>query len=493
VGDEEDPAMLQRRGMALAALASVEAQKRHWEDAESLQRAALDAFTAAYARDPAEPESAARRVSVGAGLLVILDNSGQHDKSAAEAEEVARAVSELAAGSGPSDPRGWVALGYASAATAVSRAARDDITGAKEAFAQARADVRHADLGALAPDWQDVVASVWMNLCATSVATDDQHTRIEACSTAVATRRAELAAADPDHVVRQAELAHALFGLGAAHKQAGAMLDAAAAMRESADTGARLLAREPQNVTAAYYRGSALAELCSIEVDVQGGAAAMPDCAAARATLEALLAARPDDVKAIAALGRAWRTAYLAYSSMDRAKDALAAAEAALERFKVAAEKSPNSDIQRSDLSGGYRDVAESQLLLHDWDAARDAIVAGIALDEKQLADHPAATFYEWHVGEMLLILGAAERGRGHASDARGAYDRALAHFERCDAAEFRIAMDMGLTELRIATIESDPRARALAQKRADDIVAGLVARGQMTPGIRAALAEAAR
>jgi tetratricopeptide (TPR) repeat protein len=295
-------------------------------------------------------------------------------------------------------------------------------------------------------------------------------------------------------VTRLAELAHGLYGLGHAQESRGALADAVAALQESSAIGARLLVREPQNVMAAYYRGAALSSACEMEIDLRGGESALPDCQASRVTLESLSARMPDDVKIIAALGRALRGTGMAYLLTARPREARGPLEAALALFQKAAAKSPDSDIQRSDLSGGHRDIGRVFLRLGQLDAARSALTQAVALDDQQLATHPDATRFEAHVGEILLFLGMTERRAGRLPDARAAYARALAHFERTLAVfpdDVSWQVDLAQACLRIAAVETDPARRAALQQRAHDVTTPLEAK--LSPQNREDLADASR
>ncbi len=433
--DAGNAAVLVRRGRALFVLVEVERRTRDWPAAIALARSAIDAFQLAAQRDPNDAEAGALLVVARASLAGVLENAGRTDEGLAEGARAMDAASALVARA-PADDRVRVAAAFADSRGAFLRASHSDVEGGRSAALRARAHVEGVS-GAARLDafWQDTLGSAYRNLGGFDTRAQDWPATAEVCRAAIDLRRAQLRV-EPDHVERTSALAYMLRGLAFAANKLGHEDDALAALRESVKLRAWLLEREPNDATARYDQGIALAMTCEMERAWHGPTAqAKSDCDAARSLLAALVAARPDDAKAEDALGRALRSVGRTSLAAGDREAAWRAFDEAVRRASHAAASDPASFALESGVIEGVDGRARAALALDRVDAARADAADAVARVRQQVQAHPKMKQFELDLALRLVTEGEVARAAGDPAGARRAYAEALEHSERAVAA----------------------------------------------------------
>jgi tetratricopeptide (TPR) repeat protein len=487
--DALDAAALMRRGRALYELVEVERRTRSFDSAAALARSAILAFDIAHRKDPRDVEASALLVVARTALAGVLENAGRVDDGLGEAKRATEAGDALVAGE-PSDARAWVAAAFADGRAAFLLASHGDVADGGRAAAT-RAGDRIARAGAasdLDVFWQDILGGAYRNLGGFGTRAQDWAATAETCRAAIELRRGQLRA-QPDHAEHVTQLAYMLRGLGLAEEKLGDPDAALAGLHESITLRAWLIAREPDDTTARYDQGIALAMTCDLEREWHGAAQAEKDCDGGRAVLVDVLAAHPGDAKAEDALSRAYRGIGRTALAAKKPDDAWRAFDQAVAHARRATESEGGSFTFESSLIDSLDGRATSALALRRIDAARADARDAVGRVEKQMADHPKMTIFEADLALRLVTAGDVARAAGDAAGARRDYAASVDHGERAlaaDSEDVEAAIGLAMECTRLASVTSDVAARASLAARAQAVLAPLEAAHRVSPEQRA-------
>jgi serine/threonine protein kinase len=426
--DESDPAILGRRGLALATLADVADQKHDLDGAIALSRAAVALRERALGLAPAD---ATAKLDLGKTLIQLGHIEWEfatYDAAGKSYERARVLASQLV------DADGGGARSLALLADAVGKLA--NVARDRGNRAEARAGyVRSLELyeKAVAADPRDVVSQEGLSKAHAflGAAENEEPDKAVLDYGACAEILARLQAEDPSNLVRRAKLADCRASLGRVEGGLGQWEAALADQRASAEIRDSVRKSDPTNRELARNYADSTAFLCLLLGAMDRFDEAEPWCKQTIAVSEGLAAEAPD--KAVAQEDLASDLSRVAVvdllrgdarSASDRLGRAIAIGDAEWA-------KHPGMETWRRKLSSYHGDLAKAELALGRPDAAAGDLRVAQDLLERGAHDDSYARKLQ---AEYRIVAAEIAHARGDDPGAEAMYREGIASYEGLDA-----------------------------------------------------------